>query len=227
MTGQRDQARYGARGRPPVDLGSEHGTDDSNHRPARPCRSLSSVRVLIGIILGLSVTRLVSGIAALVRHPGRVPDLGGSSRLGRLGAGQRRYVLVVGVSPEPGPAMDIRPLLSSASTRRCTSSSARCCSRGSRGVRRHHTSCRAGAGSSPSPPSPKRSSGGHLGKGAPSAVPRRRSTCCRSGPHRALRRRLDHAQRAIPPAVRLRRGGLRGELLRPPFPDAELRPPPH
>ena len=29
------------------------------------------VRVLIGIILGLSVTRLVSGIAALVAHPGR------------------------------------------------------------------------------------------------------------------------------------------------------------
>ena len=29
------------------------------------------VRVLIGIILGLSVTRLVSGIAALVQHPKR------------------------------------------------------------------------------------------------------------------------------------------------------------
>ena len=29
------------------------------------------MRVLIGIILGLSVTRLVSGIAALVAHPGR------------------------------------------------------------------------------------------------------------------------------------------------------------
>ena len=29
------------------------------------------VRVLIAIILGLSVTRLVSGIAALVQHPGR------------------------------------------------------------------------------------------------------------------------------------------------------------
>jgi hypothetical protein len=29
------------------------------------------VRVLIALILGLSVTRLVSGIAALVQHPGR------------------------------------------------------------------------------------------------------------------------------------------------------------
>ena len=29
------------------------------------------VRVLIAMILGLSVTRLVSGIAALVQHPGR------------------------------------------------------------------------------------------------------------------------------------------------------------
>jgi hypothetical protein len=29
------------------------------------------VRVLIALILGLSVTRLVSGIAALVAHPGR------------------------------------------------------------------------------------------------------------------------------------------------------------
>jgi hypothetical protein len=28
------------------------------------------VRVLIALILGLSVTRLVSGIAALVQHPG-------------------------------------------------------------------------------------------------------------------------------------------------------------
>ena len=31
------------------------------------------VRVLIALILGLSVTRLVSGIAALVQHPGRYP----------------------------------------------------------------------------------------------------------------------------------------------------------
>ena len=31
------------------------------------------VRVLIAIILGLSVTRLVSGVAALIQHPGRSP----------------------------------------------------------------------------------------------------------------------------------------------------------
>src|SRR5262245_66541240 len=31
------------------------------------------VRVLIALILGLSVTRLVSGIAGLVQHPGRYP----------------------------------------------------------------------------------------------------------------------------------------------------------
>jgi hypothetical protein len=31
------------------------------------------VRVLIALILGLSVTRLVSGIAALVQHPNRYP----------------------------------------------------------------------------------------------------------------------------------------------------------
>ncbi|MCK1516775.1 hypothetical protein IVB22_30565 [Bradyrhizobium sp. 190] len=31
------------------------------------------VRVLVAIILGLSVTRLVSGIAALIQHPGRYP----------------------------------------------------------------------------------------------------------------------------------------------------------
>jgi hypothetical protein len=31
------------------------------------------VRVLIALILGLSVTRLVSGIAALVQHPSRYP----------------------------------------------------------------------------------------------------------------------------------------------------------
>jgi hypothetical protein len=29
------------------------------------------VRVLIAIILGLSVTRLASGVAALIQHPGR------------------------------------------------------------------------------------------------------------------------------------------------------------
>jgi predicted NBD/HSP70 family sugar kinase len=31
------------------------------------------IRVLIGIILGLSVTRLISGIAGLIQHPGRDP----------------------------------------------------------------------------------------------------------------------------------------------------------
>lgn len=31
------------------------------------------VRVLIAIILGLSVTRLISGVAALIQHPGRTP----------------------------------------------------------------------------------------------------------------------------------------------------------
>jgi hypothetical protein len=31
------------------------------------------VRVLIAIILGLSITRLVSGVAALIQHPGRSP----------------------------------------------------------------------------------------------------------------------------------------------------------
>ena len=31
------------------------------------------VRVLVAIILGLSVTRLISGVAALIQHPGRSP----------------------------------------------------------------------------------------------------------------------------------------------------------
>jgi hypothetical protein len=31
------------------------------------------IRVLIAIILGLSITRLVSGVAALIQHPGRSP----------------------------------------------------------------------------------------------------------------------------------------------------------
>src|SRR4051812_32922327 len=31
------------------------------------------VRVLVAIILGLSVTRLISGVATLIQHPGRTP----------------------------------------------------------------------------------------------------------------------------------------------------------
>jgi hypothetical protein len=51
------------------------------------------VRVLIAIILGLSVTRLVSGVAALIQHPGRSPNPSGPSGLGRLGASERGHVL--------------------------------------------------------------------------------------------------------------------------------------
>jgi hypothetical protein len=32
------------------------------------------VRVLVAIILGLSVTRLISGVATLIQHPGRYPS---------------------------------------------------------------------------------------------------------------------------------------------------------
>lgn len=84
------------------------------------------VRVLIGIILGLSVTRLVSGIAAIVQHPKRYQiwsvHLGWVAwalvnvvtfwwwefRLSRFRTGRSACTS------------------SSASTRRCTSSSARC-----------------------------------------------------------------------------------------------------
>ncbi len=31
------------------------------------------IRVLVAIILGLSVTRLISGLATLIQHPGRTP----------------------------------------------------------------------------------------------------------------------------------------------------------
>ena len=69
------------------------------------------VRVLIGMILGLSVTRLVSGIAALVAASRSLPDLACSPGLGRLGARERGHVLVVGISAEPHPALDLWPLL--------------------------------------------------------------------------------------------------------------------
>src|SRR6478752_444419 len=68
------------------------------------------VRVLIGIILGLR--RDTSGQRYRGDRPASqaLSDMARSSRLGRLGAAECRHILVVGISPQPRPALDVQPL---------------------------------------------------------------------------------------------------------------------
>ena len=59
------------------------------------------VRVLIGILLGLSVVRLVGGVARFVCAPGPPAQLVDPLRMGRMGASECPHVLVVGIRPQP------------------------------------------------------------------------------------------------------------------------------